>query len=72
MLVLSDLDMLIAMDSYLIDVPLSDAQTGEVFDSLTGTNPSRGQTRAEIRKIAVAPAAVRTHQSPSGPNQDAG
>jgi len=72
MLVLSDLDMFIAMESCLIDVPLSDAEKWRVFDSLTGTNPSKMQIRAEIRKVAAASVAARAHKSPSNLRQDAG
>jgi len=53
MLMLSDLDILIAKEAFVIDVPLSDAEKELALSALTGSNPTKADIRAEIRKIAA-------------------
>jgi len=53
MLMLSDLDILIAKEAFVIDVPLTVSDKERVICALTGTNPTRADIRPEIQKVAA-------------------
>ena len=54
MLELSDLDIVIAKESFVIGVPLSEEESQQALNALTGGNPSKEQIAGEIQKAIAS------------------